>query len=126
MHNLSEQLGVPRKDALRVANRLLATTLVCPLGGEYEVVDCHAAPILRSSIWPPEQQGGTASDHRTPLLEWFRGVDLAVNKYPDRLEIHADLHMQRQKASRAFEFPSFKLFGGESKPPEKAADESTP
>jgi hypothetical protein len=127
MHNLSQQLDVPRAEALQVANQLLDTTLVCPLGGEYQAVPSHALPVLRSSRWPAGDETAIPGDHPAPLLKWFRGLDLAVNKYPDRLEIHAELEMQREKAARSFDFPTLGIFGGKkAEPSEQAAGESSP
>ena len=96
LHLLSNQLGVPRDKALETANRLLDTRLVCSVGGEVR----SRRPSGRAfRVEVHGVAGGGRNDSRglpAPLLNWLRGLDLAVVKEEGRLTLHAELTVQRQ------------------------------
>ena len=96
LHLLSNQLGVPRDKALETANRLLDTRLVCSVGGKYEIAErAGGLSVWKSTGWPADGETIPA-DYRAPLLNWLRGLDLALVKDGGRLSLHAELSVQRQ------------------------------
>jgi hypothetical protein len=114
LHALSQQLGVPREQALKTANQLLDTQLVCSLSGEYERVETDAGLVMwQSQGWPEAEARGFPVDYQAPLLTWFRGLDVDVTKVGDRLTVHAELEMQRAKSASPLDLPLFKFLGRE-------------
>jgi hypothetical protein len=114
LHTLSQQLGVPREDAVKTANRLLDTQLICSLKGSYEQIETDPGLVMwRSEGWPAPDAHGFPDDYQAPLLTWFRGVDVDVTKAGDRLTVHAELEMQRAKNASPLDLPLFKFLGGE-------------
>ncbi|MFV1966816.1 MAG: hypothetical protein ACC628_15430 [Pirellulaceae bacterium] len=114
LHTLSHQLGVPREQALRTANQLLDTRLICSLDGKYELVKADGGPSRwRSRGWPAGGNARLPEDYEAPLLTWFRGLELEVTKSGDRLTAHAELEMQRAKRQSPLDLPLFHLFGRE-------------
>ena len=120
LHAMSQQLGVPREQALQTTESLLDTKLVCSLEGKYELTDRgDGLPTWRSTKWPVAGKPIPA-DYNAPLLGWFRGLDLDLTKYGDRMVMHAELDMQRAPEEKVkLKLPLFDLFGGG----EKAAEE---
>ena len=114
LHALSQQLGVPRADALQAAAELLDAKLVCALGGQDRVTETPGGlPLWSSDRWPEHAAGATAEDYRAPLLEWFRGLEADLTMYGDRVVLHATLDMQRKVSEPKLKLPSFRgLFGG--------------
>jgi hypothetical protein len=114
MHVLSQQLHVPPEDALATAQQLIDAKLVCPLGGQYELVaHNNGTPLWRSTKWPAAGDDRVPADYQALVLEWFRGLDAHVTKYDDRLVIQAQLDMQRRPSAAKFELPFFNFFGGQ-------------
>lgn len=134
LHALYQQLHVPPESAKEIAERMLNTTLVCPLGGEYEFVPGRN---WQSTAWP---RVGAASDavpasYSSPLLKWFRGLDAQVFKDQDHLHLHAEVRLQRLPPPPAAAAPAtvkpeegkplfnFNIFGGgAAKPAEKRVE----
>lgn len=116
LHTLSQQLHVPRGEALTAAQRLLNVDLTCSLGGEYELAESPGGlQSWRSTAWLQPGQP-IPEDYRAPLLGWFRGLNLDLTKFGDRLVMHAELDMQRAPAEKPkLDLPLFNLFGGEKK-----------
>lgn len=112
---MSQQLRVPRAEALRTTQDLLNTNLVCSLEGKYELVDRgDGQPAWRSTKWPAAGQP-VPEDYQAPLLEWFRSLDLDLTKHGDRLVMHAEIDMQRSPEANRLELPLFNLFGAGKK-----------
>ena len=126
LHALSQQLGVPREQALEVAENLLDAELVCTLGGQYRLTQTPAQLALwRSDRWP--DAAAAADEYRAPLLTWFRGLDADLTMQRDMLVLHATLDMQRKPAAPKIELPFFKsLFGGGKQPGESPPAPPTP
>ena len=110
---LTQQLQVPAADARQVAEGLLDAKLVCALGGEYELVQHGGAGIWQSTAWPAEIDYELPADYVTPPLDWFRGLEARLVKFPDRLVIRSYLDMQRKEREPIFELP---FFGGSRQP----------
>lgn len=115
LHAVSQQLHVPREQALAVAENLLDAKLVCTLGGEYELVE-HPGKLARwqSTKWPVAGDV-LPDDYVAPLLGWFRGLESSLVKYEDRLILHTSVDMQRKKSEPKVELPLFNLFGGKKR-----------
>ncbi|MBP89085.1 MAG: hypothetical protein CMJ64_20610 [Planctomycetaceae bacterium] len=113
LHALSQQLRVARDEALETAEEFLESTLVCSLGGKYELsADPSGAPTWRSTRWPVAGQPFPA-DYNASLMKWFRGLNLDLTKYGDRMVMHTEIDMQRSPVETAkLKLPLFNLFGG--------------
>lgn len=112
---MSQQLRVPRAEALQTTQDLLNTKLVCSLDGKYELMERgDGQPTWHSKKWPVAGQP-LPEDYNAPVLDWFRGLNLDLTKYGDRMVMHAELDMQRglEEKSR-LELPLFNLFGDDS------------
>jgi hypothetical protein len=108
---VSQQLRVPRSEALQTAQELLNTKLVCSLEGKYELVDRgDGRPMWRSTKWPVAGQP-LPEDYHAPLLDWFRGLELDLTKHDDGMVMHAELDMQRAAEANRLKLPIFNLFG---------------
>ena len=113
---MSQQLRIPPPKALQTTEDLLNVKLVCSLDGKYELVDRGGGQLTwRSTKWPVAGEP-FPEDYQAPLVEWFRGLDLDLTKYGDRVVMHAELDMQRDaEEKRQPSLPLFNLFGaGES------------
>lgn len=124
LHALSQQLRVPRADALETAEDLLDSKLVCSLRGKYELTEvAGTARIWRSTNWLQPGQP-FPPDYNAPLMDWFRGLNLDLTKYGDRMVMHAELDMQRAATEeKKAALPLFNLFGREDK---KKPDDDRP
>ena len=116
LHTMSQQLRVPRDQALAVAQDLLDVKLVCPLGGEYQLrPDPSGLKYWLSTAWQAESQPAAApSAYHAPVLDWFRGLQAELTMHEDKLFVHAELDMQRKKGAGKIQLPFFNLFGGKS------------
>jgi len=129
LHTLHQQLHVPFDECLPQAEKLLDAKLRCTLGGKYEtMIDRRTgARFWRSTAW----SDGTTADFQAPLLKWFRGLDLHLTKFDDRVVAHVELDMARApgapgnapaeadapkeggEGSATMQLPFFNLFGGQ-------------
>ncbi len=111
MDAMIQQLRVPGPQALAVAQRVLDVKLNCPLGGEFEFTPLPTAerPNGRasapgwwtSSAWSAEQlqNDGTVGPppgYIAPWLKWFRGAQLHLTQFPDRLAVVGTVEAHRQ------------------------------
>lgn len=151
MDAMVQQLKVPGPQALSTAERMLDVKLNCPLGGKFEfaplpVVSRGTADKAQaagsngwwtSSAWATEQlqSDGTVGpppDYVAPMLRWFRGIELHLTQFPDRLAVVGTLDTHREPLPAdgkpsldklglppmnfdLFQVP-FKLFGGKEEP----------
>jgi hypothetical protein len=125
LHALSQQLDVPREDALQTAQQLLDTELVCSLQGEYELVESEGG--LRgwhSTKWPQPGEPFPA-DYTAPLVNWFRGLKLDMTKRDNRMILRAELDIQRHPADEkaGLKLPLFDLLGSGKKDAAKKKDD---
>jgi hypothetical protein len=114
LHTIHQQLGVPVEESRNVAERLLGVTLICALGGEYQLFDGPGGlHYWGSTHWPslladrPDENGQFAS----PVLAWFRGLDAEVKLLDDRVLADATLEVQSPASGRA-KLPFFNLWRG--------------
>lgn len=137
-----QQLKVPAADALAVTEDLLDVRLNCPLGGTFAFAPQPNAPgegWWTSTAWTSERRDaeGTLAppaEYMAPWLKWFRGAELHLTQFPDRVAFVGTIDVQRQPAVTTdeeagaalpplnfdlFQLP-FKMFGsggGEAQPP---------
>jgi hypothetical protein len=111
---MSQQFHLPKEVALSEAEMLLDTKLVCTLGGRYELANQAGRTVWQSTAIA-EAGGAMPDDYQAPLLDWFRGAKVDLTKRADRLDLHAEIDMQRKKVEPGFKLPSFNLFGGDKK-----------
>ena len=107
---LTQQLGVPPEAALDVAQRLLGAQLVCPLGGKYERIESGQCATWQSTAWPAARRYERPADYVTPPLDWLRGLEAQVIRYPNQLVLIAHVDMQRKEREPAIDLPLFDLF----------------
>lgn len=125
LQTMSQQFQLPAEDAKAEAETLLDAELVCTLGGEYELVDQMGRMVWLSTA-VDTNAGTIPTDYRAPLLEWFRGAKVDVIKHDDRLDLHAEVDMQREKSAPGIVLPSFDLFGLGKKPAKGNAVDDKP
>jgi hypothetical protein len=124
MHQLNQQLHVPMDQAKEIAEDLLDGELVCPLGGEYQLVEDlgGGAVTWQSTAWAKRSLTATPEDFEAPLLKWFRGLDAHLNKIDGQVTARIELDMQRQPTAPKIDLPFFNLFGGGQKALKPAKD----
>jgi hypothetical protein len=132
---LGQQLHVPLEQAKQTTEDLLDAKLICPLGGEYSLVEDLNGGLRswQSTAWAKRNAGTVPEDFEAPLLKWFRGLDAHLNKTTDQISTRIEVDMQRQPTEPKVELPSFfnlnNLFGGGQKAlkaQEKPKDEELP
>ena len=101
---LNQQLNVQPPVAQSEAERLLRARLVCPLGGEYQLLTESAVPYWTSSGWTTKSYydlNKVPSDYRFPFLDWLRGLDVAFNLTPDTLLANVELEVRQNGIEHA-------------------------
>lgn len=95
MNSLVEQLHVEPSRAKELANELVVGELICPLGGEYVLVEVPGGVrAWTSSAASPSNRfvlTEIPGDYQFPLLEWFRGVSAELLRGDDSLHLSAEL-----------------------------------
>jgi hypothetical protein len=118
---LSQQLHVPLEQARDTAESLLDAKLVCPLGGEYQLVEDlnGGGKSWQSTAWARRNSTAIPEDFVAPLLKWFRGLDAHLTRTDGQIMTRIELDMQREPTAPKVELPSFfnlnNLFGGGQK-----------
>jgi hypothetical protein len=112
MHALTQQLGVPREDAKQVAEDLLHVELVCSLGGQYQLREADGHAAWFSTAWSDGLSNAVPDDYASPVLQWFRGMNAGLIKYPNRLIVNANLEMQRKEKAAAAGNPLLDFLNG--------------
>lgn len=132
---LGQQLHVPIDQARKATEELLDAQLLCPLGGEYSLVEDLSGGLQswQSTAWAKRNASEIPEDFEAPLLKWFRGLDAHLTKSGDQITTRIELDMQRNPTEPKVELPSFfnlnNLFGGGQKalkPKDKPKDEELP
>jgi hypothetical protein len=129
MNSLNQQLHVPRPESRAVAEELIGGTFVCPLGGEYELVEVPGAlPTWVSTAMTPQNRWlliEVPDDYQLPLLAWFRGLAAELNVTEEVLQAHLEIDVATGDAAangeqigEGLRLPAFSLpFGGTNKRP---------
>jgi len=134
---LNQQLHVPLEDTKKTTEDLLDSTLICPLGGEYQLVEDlnGGRKSWQSTAWTKRNAAAIPEDFEAPLLKWFRGLDAHLTKDGDQLISRIELDIERHPppTEPKVELPSFfnlgNLFGGGQKAlkqADKQKDEELP
>jgi hypothetical protein len=128
---LNQQLHVPIEKAREVAEDLLDAHLICPLGGEYRLVEDlnGGARTWQSTAWSRRSLTTVPEGFDAPLLKWFRGLDAHLNKVDDQIVARFELDMERKPTAPKIDLPFFNLFGGGQKalkPKKDPKDEELP
>lgn len=97
MNSLANLLHVPREQCLELAQQLVDGDFVCPLGGEYQLIETtQGLPTWSSSALPEKNRfllTEVPEDFKLSLLEWFRGVSGDLRVADGELAAHVDLKM---------------------------------
>lgn len=127
LHVLTQQLRVPMSQAKEVAEQLLNARLLCPLGGEYELVSGeNGFDRWASSAWVNGKQQ-SRSEYVSPLMTWMRGLHAAVTIEEDRVVAEGTLDIKRDKEEEGgIDLPFFQFFGGEKERPGTPVTEELP
>ncbi len=118
MNSLTNQLRVPPPECRRVAEGLIGGRFVCPLGGEYVLMDVGGGRSGATAGLPSSATGGrllwasTAAtpanrftlteippNYHMPLLDWFRGMSLEVARIDDAVTLYAGVDMVHQEVT---------------------------
>ena len=95
---LNQQLGVAPKDAILATENLLQATPTYPLDGKYRLDKLpDGRQYWTSTAWRFDSLAQVASvptDYRSPLLEWFAGLEVEFQITPDVLTTHIELEMR--------------------------------
>jgi hypothetical protein len=103
MHQLNQHLNVPVAECRNVAEDLLDATVICPLGGDYEIAEAASGmQWWTSSALTGSRLGGLLSEPApegfvAPPLNWFRGLKAEMQILPETLNVHAEVLMQQPK-----------------------------
>ena len=109
-NQLTQQFGVAKQRALPAMESLVGLNLICPLGGEYQLVQNGTDVQLQSSKWPTVV-GSLPADYQSPFLNWFKGAELEVTQVEGQFGVHGSLDILRHSAA-SMTLPSFNLFEG--------------
>jgi hypothetical protein len=130
MSQLNQQLHVPMDQAKEAAEDLIDGRLVCPLGGEYKLVEelNGGARLWESTAWANRNLAAVPDDFEAPLLKWFHGLDAHLNKAGDQLVARIEIDMERKPTAPKIDLPFFNLFGSGQKAlkPKKDVEELPP
>lgn len=95
MNSLIDQLHVPPEAARDLANNLVGGEFVCPLGGEYQLVQVPGGgERWASTAATPRNQfllTEVPPDYRFPLLDWFRGMTAELVRDADSATFSAEI-----------------------------------
>lgn len=117
---LSQQLHASPEEARTIAEKLLDAQLVCPLGGEYKLVEDFNGGLKswQSSAWSRPSANSVPDDFEAPLLKWFRGLDAHLLKAGDTVSTRLEIDMQRTPTAPKLDLPLLNFnnfFGGGQK-----------
>ena len=97
LFSLNQQLGVPRKDCLEVAQKILAAKLICPLGGDYI---CRNGPggtlrwtttAVDDGLLLETEKLIVPENFTAPPLDWFRGLEMDATVDKRQFSSHIEL-----------------------------------
>lgn len=95
LNMLSRQLKVGPGQAKPLVENVLGTRLQCPLGGQY--VYSGELDQWVSTAWDGRSPQPVAPrDYVSPVMRWFRGADVRVTQFADRVVADAVIDLERQ------------------------------
>jgi hypothetical protein len=99
MNALVSQLHVPQETAREVAERLMDGKFVCPLGGEYELVEAPGGqPAWTSTAVAPQNRfllTAPPEDFMLPVLTWFKGLRGDLRLEAGELAVHVEIDIAK-------------------------------
>jgi hypothetical protein len=99
MNTLANQLNVPRSECQAVAETLMDGKFVCPLGGEYELVEVAGGePMWTSSAIQPQNRfmlTAAPADFQFALLTWFKGLRAEARLDKEAINAHVEIDMAK-------------------------------
>jgi len=115
MNTLATQLRLPPAKCRQRAEDLIEADLICPLGGEYELVELPGGLQRWAPTALPEDNlfilSQVPDDFQFPLLAWFRGAQAELTLAESQLQAHATVDIQMEPpAEGLFSLPSFPRF----------------
>ena len=97
MNSLTQQLHVDKQQAAELANQLVDGQFVCPLGGEYLLVEVPGGVQAWASTALPASNQFLLTEippgYHLPLLTWFRGITAELVRLDDSLTLTAVIEM---------------------------------
>jgi len=108
---LIQQFRLRPEEAREIAEKMLDVDLVCSLNGDYQVLPLASGrQVWISDAWPDFANPTLPDSHVSPLLQWFRGIEMEVSKTDTQYTLHGYLDIERQDSGT--KLPSFDLFKG--------------
>jgi hypothetical protein len=99
MNTLANQLNVPREECQTVAEKLMDGKFVCPLGGEYALVEVAGGePMWTSSAIQPQNRfmlTAPPADFQFALLMWFKGLRAEGRLDKEAINAHVEIDMAK-------------------------------
>jgi hypothetical protein len=97
MNTLATQLHVPPAACLEVAEKLVDGSFVCPLGGDYQLVESkRCRPVWISTAISSANRfllAAVPEDYQMPLLSWFRGLRGDLRVEDREIVLHLEIDM---------------------------------
>lgn len=112
LNTLIEQFGVEPANAMTFAEDLLDVRLVCALNGEYRMAGSATRPVWVSTAWPSFSAPEMPGTYDAPLLGWFRGLELELNRVDSHYEVHGVMRIQRSGDASVLPLPGADLLKG--------------
>ncbi len=101
MNSLIQQLHVDKQAARQVAEELASGELVCPLGGDYRLVEVPGGiQAWASTAAAPNNQfllTEIPANYQFPLLDWFRGMTAELFRGDDWLTLSAMVDISNEQ-----------------------------
>ena len=113
LHVLTQQLKVPMADAKEAAESLLDAKLICPFGGEYQLVqNPDGTQRWASSAWATGKEAAKEG-YVSPLMHWLRGLQASMTIEEDRVVAGGwvDIQREKQESGGGIRLPLFDFFG---------------
>jgi hypothetical protein len=97
LFSLHQQLGVPQKECLEVAQKILAAKLLCPLGGDYIWRKGPGGAVrwtttaAKDGLLLETEKLIVPESFTAPPLDWFRGLEMDATMDERQFSSHIEL-----------------------------------
>ena len=97
-----------------MAESVLGVNLVCNLGGPYAINKIEEGrSVWQSNSWPDFARPQIPREYQAPILDWFRGGRLEVQKSSGQFVTYGWIDIQRKPVQQAgLSIPKFNMFKG--------------
>lgn len=112
LNTLIGQFGVEPSLARDYAEELLDVRLVCAMGGEYRLAGTDDRPVWISTAWPSFRKPLMPEGYASPLLSWFRGMEVEINRVENHYELRGFADLQRTGQREGLALPGVELLKG--------------